>query len=749
MFKKNRKTFRGFAAAMAAVMTLSFSAFSTTAVLAAPEFNVDTEAVENYDGEGHLPIGLDRDYYRYLPLERAANTAIPEQYDIRDNNWIGSVRNQDPYGSCWSFGTTASIESNAIKNGAGEADEIDYSEFFQAWFGYRLYQGEGLKVVKIPETDEGVFEDDILNFGGKREITATDTASWKGPVDEALLPYPSHTFSIPSDTLLDQVPEADTVHVQNIDFLPETGLIEKDENGKEISYTFDENAKVEIQKALMNNGALDVSYYAGRNLPDESEDTDIFDLDHHAQYCWTYLPANHEVSIIGWDDDYPAENFVKTPTDEEGNPLNGAWLVRNSWGAGDGGQGSIDENGCFWISYYDHTITEFTAFQVDVEEEGLYDYDHNYQYDYLGMKSITPMQPSPELDGRSAVANVFTAEEDERLEAVSAVTVDMNSEVQIEIYKLSEEEVLPDQGELYLEQTEVITYGGYHTIPLDEVVELKAGERFAVIERIHGASGGYTPVEIAYSNEIEVGDKNGSFTNVATVESGESFIGEVTDDTIQWEDCASLRQQALDDPTSEVYNGNVMIKAFTTDLDTPTTVSFKLESFDQEGKSLGVQDLTDLNAEITVPDQTAQIAFWWDVKEGDVEITVNDEVFGEDQAGKQIPIDSKIKIKTTTYPRNNNGLDLILKVSKDQPNPPEPTPTPTPEPTTPKPSPSTPTTTVESTANPTTTVSAVEKGNVGTGLTGQSQGPIVIAVILVVVAVVGLGIFVSYRKRNR
>lgn len=35
--------------------------------------------------------------------------------------------------------------------------------------------------------------------------------------------------------------------------------------------------------------------------------------------------SNHEVLIVGWDDDYSADHF-------EGVTKNGAWLVRNSWG---------------------------------------------------------------------------------------------------------------------------------------------------------------------------------------------------------------------------------------------------------------------------------------------------------------------------------------------------------------------------------------------------------------------------------
>lgn len=63
-------------------------------------------------------------------------------------------------------------------------------------------------------------------------------------------------------------------------------------------------------------------------------------------YCYNEDASieGHAVSFVGWDDNYPKENFTdcgKTPSQ------NGAWLVKNSWG---------DYNsmhGYFWLSYED------------------------------------------------------------------------------------------------------------------------------------------------------------------------------------------------------------------------------------------------------------------------------------------------------------------------------------------------------------------------------------------------------------
>ena len=65
-----------------------------------------------------------------------------------------------------------------------------------------------------------------------------------------------------------------------------------------------------------------------------------------AFYCYNKNASveGHGISVVGWDDNYPTENFTdcgQTPSE------NGAWLVKNSWG---------DYNplhGYFWISYED------------------------------------------------------------------------------------------------------------------------------------------------------------------------------------------------------------------------------------------------------------------------------------------------------------------------------------------------------------------------------------------------------------
>lgn len=651
------KSWKGRITAAILGVTLSFTAFTGSVVLAAPEIPVDTSGVDNYDG-GRLPAGLDSSYYT-LPQDTNAITprgvTLPERYDLRDERLVTGTRNQNPWGACWSFGNTSSIESNAVLKGAGSAGSLDYSEHYMAWFTFQPYQGEGYEIV------EGAAN--VLDFGGRRQMVTADTTAWFGPINETEAPFTNAAgtldktgdWSLP-ESLRD---EAEEVHVQNVDYLPETGVfkdtaVDKDGSTYKTGYSFDEAALKAVKSALMENGVLDVSYYADKSLPSQPGEpaTEIFNGTTHAQYSPKNVAANHEVSIVGWNDDYSADHFATKPVDENGNPLNGAWIVKNSWGPGKGGPDWVDEDGYFYISYYDQTISEFTSYQVDVPENGLFAYDNNYQYDFLGYKSFVSVPPSEDNRGNK-IANIFTAEKDEVLTAVSAITVDTNSTVEIEIYKLADGADLSNAGEAVSTITAQPTYGGYHTIALNKDVELKAGERFAVVETITGDRGGYLPIEMGYSGVIPQGG-GGQVKSVAKIEPGQSYVFSKENGQWIWSDIADTPPTVVGDETSNY--GNAMIKAFTVDQDDAVAAALTVESLDSQKQSQGSQEVTDFAAPVLLPAGTETIRLSATAQNGTASLSVaeNTEIAKEDFQN------TPIVLSLTSEPRGNNGAEYTL-----------------------------------------------------------------------------------------
>ncbi len=185
---------------------------------------------------------------------------------------------------------------------------------------------------------------------------------------------------------------------------------------------------------------------------------------------WNWSVGNHLVSLVGWDDNYPASNF---PIKPEGN---GAFIVKNSWGE------SYADDGFFYISYYDSILARYTNSYVYPELETNTNYNNIWQYDYTG--------PSYKLGYTNSTyaANIFPQDgkalaNDELLRAVSFHTA--AQDMKYEIYVVDN---YVDESSLKISSAPVksgsVHEMGYHTIELDQYIHLAAGNRFAVIVRL-------------------------------------------------------------------------------------------------------------------------------------------------------------------------------------------------------------------------------------------------------------------------
>ena len=323
--------------------------------------------------------------------------------------------------------------------------------------------------------------------GGNRDMSAAYLARWSGPIAEADDPYnPSSTTSPPGLTA--------RKHVQQTIYLPDRGG------------PTDNNA---IKQALMDHGAVMTLYYMNDSHFNDST---------AAYYNPTTTSVNHAVAIVGWDDNYSASNFLTAP------PGNGAFLVKNSWGT------SWGISGYFYISYYEPTLLENTAFY---NAEATSNYTRCYQYDPLGLCSNLGYGANTGWG-----ANIFTAAATERIAAVSTYAVMPNTTYQLSIY------VNPTSGPIggtpVLTQTGAFTDAGYHSMTLTSPVQVTAGQRFSVVMKF--TTPGYTypiPVERPY----------GGYSSQATAATGQSYV--------------SSGGTTWSDVTGSMANTNICLKAFT------------------------------------------------------------------------------------------------------------------------------------------------------------------------------------------
>ena len=329
--------------------------------------------------------------------------------------------------------------------------------------------------------------------GGDFYMAVAYLADWKGPVTEKQDPYNDGKTN----------PDAKVVkHLQEALFL-DNGDFEM------------------IKKMVYIYGAVESSIYIA------IDDDQYIDETYYNKYDNTYCyngdeNANHEIAIIGWDDAYPASNF------NTGATRDGAFICLNSWGS------EFGDNGIFYVSYDDTCIGQSVEVYTEIEDPE--NYDHNYQYDEHGWVGRMGFeQPG------AYFANVFTAQGNEELDAVSFYATGENTSYSVYVCKNfnSPEDLLSGrqlvaQGQLH--------YAGYYTVDLDSPVDLDAGERFAVIVEIN------TP-ESLHPVAIEMDSGEGR-TGAIDLEGKESYISA---DGRYWENA------------QQDSGCNICLKAFTKD----------------------------------------------------------------------------------------------------------------------------------------------------------------------------------------
>lgn len=347
---------------------------------------------------------------------------------------LPQIRNQSPYGACWTFSLAALAEINVQKQ---EGRMLDLSEMHMANFTYDSTQSptggfDGDSNVCISTNGK-------LGVGGNFDLGMASIANWKGYADENVLPYNiANGDAVENGKIDSSKAYSDIVHIRNYYYV-------------DIKNDIDDAKKI-IQKY----GALGVDYYDNQ--------TAFYNNRTNSYYCDTEYGANHAVTIVGWDDNFSSDNFNVNPGG------NGAWLIRNSWGNKGNGWNYY---GYFWLSYYDKSLDD-TAIAVDcVSDTDSRFYDNNYQYDGSVYSAVCMT---------SGAANVFTAQKGyEQLKEVSFVTGTVNEDYVIKIYKGITDLNNPESGKLVDTMYGSTDYKGMYSVRLNNAVYLAKGEKYSVV----------------------------------------------------------------------------------------------------------------------------------------------------------------------------------------------------------------------------------------------------------------------------
>ncbi len=348
------------------------------------------------------------------------STRLPESYDSRDYGYISPVKNQGQLGTCWAHAFAACAEANMIKKGYEEYFN-NYSEAHLAYFFHKRNeaQGDGIDVF---DPEYGYFG------GGNGEYAACFAENFQALTVESDFPYSMANNS--ADFSIDEKyrDHAD-VHMTNFGKL-----------------TSADDAKM----AIMEYGAISVSYcdLNGYYSPDA------------AYYQNIYTGINHEVAVVGWDDNFPVEKFNTNCRPQ--NP--GAWLVKNSWGK------SFGDFGYFWLSYEEPSLVLGCYYDFEpITDENIV-HTHNG-----GMADILWEVIS---------ANIFPIKEDQTLLSVGfdARTYNIVPEkYEIMIYVSDSKPSTPMSGTAKITLKGRIPCDGFHKVTLNTPLNLKAGQYLSVI----------------------------------------------------------------------------------------------------------------------------------------------------------------------------------------------------------------------------------------------------------------------------
>lgn len=447
------------------------------------------------------------------------------KYDPRTTKKVSNrVEDQGNTNTCWAFSTIAAIEGNLIKKGY-ENENVNLSENHLAYFFYnRTADPVGYTA---GDTNLNTNSTWVMN-GGTLQGTALALATWSGVVKET-------------------TSEDDAGGAYSPKALAASACYRSD---YKVANTYFFNYSVNtVKQAIMDYGAVASGIYM---------DNSYWNLTNGAYYC-PKKDGNHAVAIVGWDDSYSRMNFNSSSRPKR----NGAWIVKNSYGATYQGK-PLGDYGYMYVSYEDASLREIVAYDMVKASQA---YDNNYQYDGTANPAL-----SWGLASGTTYANVFKTKAsksgyNEVLKAVSVDVLTTNVKYSLQVYTGVTSTSNPTKGKAMFSkpQTGTLTEAGYNQIVLKSPVTLTAGEKYSVVITLRAADGG--SVSMACESQYNAGWI--SFSTAVGKAQGYIYRNK------KWYDCGDYR---------EIGSGNtcnLRIKAYTDNTVQKTT--YKLSN-----KTMGI-----------------------------------------------------------------------------------------------------------------------------------------------------------------
>ena len=389
-------------------------------------------------------------------LKKAAQ--LPAHYGSMEKD----VRDQNPFGTCWAFAGTGSFEYAVDKK---TGSNTDYSEEHM--------------IQRLSKNGDTGYQITSKDTGGNEYMYSGYFTSGYGPVSDSLFPYDTTKSTL---QIIPSILNAKgNYRATDVQFFKTTD----DANGALNSETVNT-----VKQAVYNNGSVTCGITWDSSMIQEDK-VSYYNNDDNARN-----DSNHEVLIVGWDDDYSADHF-------EDVTKNGAWLVRNSWG------NNIGDNGYFWVSYQDKSLIPSCTIR---SYEEVSDDDTIYNLDESGA-----LYPQVTYDGTSQVGfiNSFSLKKREKLKEVTFYEAETGAQYQLFYVPVKDDGSLDIGNKQAITEKKTLDFPGYHTEKITKEINVKKAAIMVMIDSNEDSAG------LGAEGSISDGRKK---LYIPTLEKGQSYI---------------------------------------------------------------------------------------------------------------------------------------------------------------------------------------------------------------------------------
>ena len=443
----------------------------------------------------------DKEFANPVKYARLLGSTLQTKFNLKDyisNNMV--IKNQGKLGACWAFSNLAGLETNLALSdyyNNKTAKNYDFSE--------RHLEYSTTKTFLNNEVNENGFNR-AVGEGGSAFFAKAYLTNGMGAVDEKDMPYVDSNELISLSEIKNKTVTSQVYDIT--EFSKPTTTEEKEE------------LKTKMKEQIKNYGGIDAAIHEGRNC---------LNIETGALYCndaETHI-SNHDVLIVGWDDDYNISNFKEGSRPTQ----NGAWIAKDSHGTNEdrkytfaefkemlfkAAQSTFEQQGItsaseitddfvkqyvekvgytiendkvcvkhnddgyLYISYEDVNI--YSTLMGITKAENSVNYDNIYQYDYLGDTGTITFNTS-----NMYVANIFK-KNTTKTEELTQVSISTPETITCKVYvnPSSDSKNKNDLKLVQLKQGESQTIdAGYHTLEFQTPIDI-TGKNFVVAIEIQG-----------------------------------------------------------------------------------------------------------------------------------------------------------------------------------------------------------------------------------------------------------------------